>query len=233
MTRKAAILQSNYIPWKGVFDMINQVDIFVFFEDVQFTRRDWRTRNSIKTPEGLQWLSVPVKKAPRETLISEIEINNSDNWQHKHYESIVHNYSRAKFFKDYHFILEELYKKNTWIKLSEFNIQTTKLIANILGNKTEFANSCDLATEGTKDDKLISICKKVNANSYLSGPAAKDYIVDEKFEKANISLSYIEYNYPEYPQLFGSFEHHVTILDLLFNCGPNTPYYIWGWRESN
>jgi hypothetical protein len=229
---KVAILQSNYIPWKGVFDMINQVDTFVFFEDVQFTKRDWRTRNQIKTQNGLQWITVPVKKAPREAKIYEIEIFNDSDWQRNHYDTIIYNYAKAPYFKDYKYILEEIYLQNIWNNLSEFNIKTTMLISKILGIKTMFVNSKDLNTNGNKDDKLIEICKQLEATTYLSGPAAQSYIDDNKFKESNINLSYINYEYPEYKQMYGSFNHYVTILDLLFNCGPDSPYYIWGWKEG-
>ena len=123
---KCAILQSNYIPWKGVFDMINQVDTFVFLEDVDFTKRDWRTRNKIKTANGLVWLSVPNKKTIRGTKIFEIEILQEENWQIKHYKTIAANYKKAPHFVDYHYLLEEIYLKQKWNSLSEFNIFTTK-----------------------------------------------------------------------------------------------------------
>ncbi|MFA5392083.1 MAG: WbqC family protein [Candidatus Paceibacterota bacterium] len=224
--KKVAILQSNYIPWKGVFDMINQVDTFVFHEDVQYTKQDWRNRNKIKTPNGLEWLTVPVKKSPETTKIFEIEISNK-NWQRNHYNKIIQNYSKAPFLKEYHFILENIYLKNTWVNLSQLNIYTTKLIANVLGIKTKFINSIELKTIGIKDDKVIDICKRLNATHYLSGPAAKGYIKEDKFRKANIELEYIKYEYPEYNQLYGEFNHYVSVLDVIFNCGKDSPKYIF------
>ena len=178
--KKIAILQSNYIPWKGVFDMMNKVDTFVFFEDVDFTKRDWRTRNKIKTSEGEVWLTIPVKKAPRGTKICEIEISQDENWQEKHYKTITQYYKRAKYFEDYKWLLEKIYLEKKWTNLSEFNIFTNTLIARELGIKTEFVNSKDLNTTGTKDDKLIEIVKALKGDYYLSGPAAKDYIVNER-----------------------------------------------------
>lgn len=225
--KKVAILQSNYIPWKGVFDMINQVDTFVFLEDVQYTRRDWRNRNKIKTPDGLKWLTVPVKKNKVDAKIFEIEIDNNKDWQKNHYNLIKQNYLSSPFFKEYHFILEEIYLKNKWSKLSELNIFSIKLISNILGIKTEFINSVDLNTSGTKDDKLIQILKIINATDYLSGPAAKNYISQDKFKNERIGLEYIIYDYPEYNQLYGDFDHYVTILDVLFSCGKESGSYIF------
>ena len=225
--KKIAILQSNYIPWKGVFDMMNKVDVFVFFEDVDFTKRDWRTRNKIKTPEGEVWLSIPVKKSSRGTKIYEIEISQETNWQEKHYQTIVQYYKKAKFFSEYKWLLDKIYLEKKWENLSEFNIYVNTLIARELGIKTEFINSKDLETNGTKDDKLIEIIKKLDGDFYLSGPAAKDYIIKVKFKKEKIELAYIEYKYPEYTQLYGEFNHYITILDVLFNCGKEAPKYIF------
>ncbi|WP_432662701.1 WbqC family protein [Wukongibacter baidiensis] len=231
--KKIAILQSNYLPWKGVFDIINRVDAFVFLEDVQYTSRDWRNRNRVYTKDGLKWITVPVKKTNRNTLIKDSLIDNSTNWTNKHYGTIVRNYSKALCFDEYTWLVEEIYLNNRWKSLSEFNIYTTRLIAKELGIETEFINSYELQVKGTKDDRLIDICKKLNATHYLSGPAAKSYIVPEKFENNNIKLEYMEYKYPRYNQLHYPFEHGVTILDLLFNCGSDASYYIWGWRENH
>ncbi|MDO4690241.1 MAG: WbqC family protein [Fusobacterium sp.] len=225
--KKIAILQSNYIPWKGVFDMMNKVDTFVFFEDVDFTKRDWRTRNKIKTPEGEIWLTVPVKKASRGTKIYEIEISQEENWQEKHYKTIVQYYKKAKFFDEYKYILDRIYLEKEWRNLSEFNIETCIFLAKELGIKTKFFNSKDLKTNGTKDDKLIEIVKALNGDYYLSGPAAKDYIINEKFQKENIKLAYINYKYPEYNQLYGDFNHYVSVLDVIFNCGAEANKFIF------
>ena len=114
------------------------------------------------------------------------------------------------------------------------NMRSTSMICEILGIKTPLLCSTDIPVEGHKDDRIIHLCQKLGASVYLSGPAAQDYIVDEKFQKAGIDLVYKDYTgYPEYPQLFPPFEHAVSVLDLLFNCGPDAPYYIWGWRESD
>lgn len=225
--KKIAILQSNYIPWKGVFDMMNKVDTFVFFEDVDFTKRDWRIRNKIKTPEGEIWLTIPVKKASRGTKIYEIQISQEENWQEKHYKTITQYYKKAKYFEEYKWLLDKIYLEKKWENLSEFNIFSNILIAKELGIKTEFINSKDLKTSGTKDDKLIEICEKLEGNYYLSGPAAKDYINNEKFKNKNINLAYIKYEYPEYKQLYGEFNHYLSVFDVLFNCGKDAQDYIF------
>lgn len=230
---KIAILQSNYIPWKGVFDMINMVDKFVFFEDVDFTKRDWRSRNKICTANGELWLTVPVVKAPRGTKIKDIQISTSEDWQKKHYTNIVNNYKKAPYFKDYEWLLEDFYINHHWTNLSEMNIYMTTKIATVLGITTEFLNSKDIPSLGAKDDKLIDICKYVGADAYLSGPAAKDYIHNEKFQENGISLSYIKYDsYPAYKQVYGDFDPYVTVLDVLFNCGAEFDKYIFAGSEE-
>lgn len=229
--KKVAILQSNYLPWKGVFDMMHQVDTFVFLEDVQYTEHDWRNRNRIMTKDGVKWVTVPVNHKIGQK-INEARINEKMNWQRKHYNSFQMNYAKAPFFKQYKWILEDLYIDKQWTKISDFNIYAIKLIAKELNIVTEFINSSYVKGDGKKDDRIVEICKKLNATEYLSGPAAKSYIKPEKFENANIKLEYIKYNYPRYKQLHEPFNHFVTILDLLFNCGLDSPYYIWEWRQQ-
>ena len=231
--KKIAILQSNYLPWKGVFDMINRVDIFVFLEDVQYTEHDWRNRNKIKTQHGSKWITVPIINSGRGgQMIYQAETNKKINWQRKHYNSFQINYAKAPFFKHYKWIIDDLYIKHEWDKISDFNIYAIKLISKELGIDTKFVNSLDIQTKFLKDDKVIEICNKLEGDYYLSGPSAKDYIIPEKFNKNNITLEYINYEYPEYKQLFEPFDHYVTVLDLLFNVGTDAPYYIWGWKEK-
>lgn len=230
--KKIAILQSNYLPWKGVFEMMNQVDSFVFLEDVQYTEQDWRNRNIVKTNDGDKWIVVPVKNSGKNgQLICEVEIDNRSNWQMKHFNSFQMNYGRAPYFKRYKWMLEYIYLNHKWYSLNELNIYIIKLIANELNINTEFINSTLLNATGTKDDRIIEICKKLNASEYLSGPAAKNYIISEKFKKENIKVEYINYEYPIYKQMYEPFNHYVTIFDLIFNCGPDAAYYIWGWRD--
>lgn len=227
---KIAIIQSNYIPWKGYFDIIHEVDIFVFLDDVQMTKRDWRTRNKIKTSNGTEWLTVPVAGG-REQLICETKIT-QDNWQKHHMKALQANYARTPYFKEYKTLLDMLYGQ-PHLYLSDFNRQAISMICELLGIKTRLLASMDLAPTGNKDDRLISICQALGATYYLSGPAARAYIVEEKFQAANIKVVYKDYTgYPEYSQAFPPFEHAVSILDLLFNCGPAAPDYIWGWREG-
>lgn len=228
---KAAIIQSNYLPWKGYFDIIHDVDVFVFLEDVQYTHRDWRNRNKVKTPGGVKWLTVPVLGGINQ-LIHEAKIDYSQDWREKHKQTIHHSYASAPYYDSYKLeIFEILSKKFNF--LSELNIFSIKKISKILGIETKFFNSKDLHIDGIKDDKLINICQTIGADSYLSGPAARNYIENDKFSTAKIELCYKDYaGYPDYQQLWGNFESTVSIIDVIFNCGEKSPYYIWGWRNE-
>lgn len=230
--KKVAIIQSNYIPWKGYFDIIHDVDLFVFLDDVQYTVRDWRNRNLIKTPGGLRWLTVPVG-CKRDRLIHEVQIVDP-NWAKSHWEMLKQNYSKAPHFKTYKDRFEQFYLGRDWVNLSEMNQHLVRMISrDILGIKTEIKDAREFDAQGHKLDRLLDLLVKTGADYYLSGPSAKDYIEPERLAEFNIELHYKDYaGYPEYPQLFSPFEHGVTILDLLFNCGPDAPFYIWGWRDT-
>lgn len=228
---KAAIIQSNYMPWKGYFDIIHEVDVFVFLEDVQYTKFDWRNRNKIKTFFGTRWITVPVIGGIHQKIF-EVRINNAINWAEKQKRQIEASYSRAPYFESYsNDLLKILAKK--FDTLSELNIYLIKTTAKLLDLETRFLISTDIPSFGQKEFKLIDLCKKIGADSYLSGPAAKGYITEDNFSKSNIALHYHDYSgYPEYPQLWGDFIHNVSIIDVLFNCGEQSSYYIWGWRDG-
>ena len=229
-TRSVAILQSNYIPWKGYFDIIHDVDLFVFYDDVQFTHRDWRHRNRIKTAQGAQWLSVPTGQ-DRDRLICEVELKASA-WQAQHWRTLQQHYGKCAHFVRYREYFEHVYLGTVWQRLSELNQSLIRHVSReFLGIGTEFADSRAYAASGHKLERLLDLVGKTGATSYLSGPAAKDYIVPERFAERGVELLWKDYSgYPEYPQRFPPFEHGVSILDLLFNVGPEAPRYIWGWR---
>ena len=231
--KKVAILQSNYIPWKGYFDIIHDVDLFVFYDDVQFTKFDWRNRNKIKTPNGLTWLTVPTG-VNTDRLTCEVAITDM-RWTNKHWKSIQQSYSRTPHFRLYKDFFEQVYLGTTWDNLSDLNQFLIEAISkDMLGIKTEFGDSRDYNSTGKKLDRLMDLIQKTGADVYVSGPSAKDYIDDKRFEEAGVQLIYKSYaGYPEYPQSYPPFEHGVTILDLLFHVGPDAPFYIWGWREMN
>jgi len=229
--KSVVILQSNYIPWKGYFDLIHDADLFIFLDDVQYTKNDWRHRNKIKTSKGVEWLSVPAGERT-DRLICEVELSDS-SWQAKHWRTLVQNYSRSPYFEHYRPLFEPLYMQTAWDSLSQLNQKFVQLISGELGITTEFRDSRYYHAEGSKQEKLLNLLYKAGGTRYISGPAAKDYIDPEKFVSAGIDLVWKDYSgYPEYPQSFPPFEHGVTVLDLLFNVGPSAPDYIWGWRTA-
>jgi hypothetical protein len=230
--KRVAILQSNYIPWKGYFDIIHSVDEFVWYDDVQYTKRDWRTRNKIITANGTLWLTVPCS-GKRDLLINQVELKDP-KWQEKHWKTLSNAYSKAPFFSQYREFFKELYLGRRWEMLYLMNRTfVEKISQEILGIKTIFSDSTDYDAQGRKQGRLLDIIEKARADTYLSGPAAKNYIDEDEFHRQNISLEWMDYSgYPEYPQLYGEFTHTVTILDLLFNVGNEAPWYIWGWREE-
>jgi hypothetical protein len=230
--KRVAVLQSNYIPWKGYFDIISQVDEFIFYDDVQYTKNDWRNRNKIKTLNGLLWLSIPVGE-PRNRLICDVEIENS-NWQKKHWQNILQFYKKAPFFEGYKSFFENFYMNENHANLSDMNIKLIKRIcAEILDIKTKFRDSREFALQSKKENRILEILEKTGATHYLSGPAAKNYIAEQHFVEKHIKLEWMDYSgYPEYKQLFGKFEHAVSILDLIFNVGKDSPFYVYGWRTK-
>jgi hypothetical protein len=231
--KKVAILQSNYIPWKGYFDLINEVDEFILYDDMQYTRRDWRNRNQIKTAQGLCWLTIPVQvkgkyhQRIRDTQISE------QGWEKKHWRSIEHHYARAPFFREYREIFEWLYLNNNSIYLSEVNHRFLRTICGLLGITTKISWSMDYTLVDGKTERLVDLCQQAGATEYISGPAARDYIDEKLFTRAGLRLSWMDYSgYAEYPQQFGSFEHKVSIIDLLFNAGPDATRYMKTFSDS-
>lgn len=230
--KKVAVIQSNYIPWKGYFDIIHHVDQFIFYDDVQYTKNDWRNRNRIKTALGIRWLTIPVG-SPEQRLICEVELNDN-HWPRKHWATIQQSCSKAPYFRQYRDFFERVYTQTKWTNLSELNQFLIKTISSeFLGIKTEFRDSREFCLTRKKGDRLLDLLQQTAATLYVSGPSARDYLDEQRFTEAGIELVYKDYSgYPEYPQLFPPFEHQVSILDVLFNCGPEAPYYIWGWRES-
>ena len=224
--KKIVILQSNYIPWKGYFDLINMVDEFIIYDEMQYTKNDWRNRNQIKTQNGKQWLTIPVKQDKLSQTILDTKIAQA-NWGKKHWNSLCTNYSKAPFFNNYKEIFENLYLNLDTQYLSRINYSFICAINQILGIKTKITWSTDYNLGKGKTRRLISLCAQANASEYLSGPAAKEYLDCQLFLQAGIKLSWMDYSgYPEYSQLYQPFEHSVSILDLLFNCGPTSTRYL-------
>ncbi|MCI8574360.1 MAG: WbqC family protein [Oscillibacter sp.] len=230
---KVAVLQSNYIPWKGYFDIIHDVDLFVFYDEVQYTKNDWRNRNRIETETGLKWLTIPCGYDIKRKIY-EVKIKNEIPWQMEHYKSIVSSYQKAPFFNKYKDFLAYVYLDCRWEYLYKLNRYVIETISNeFLGINTLFKDSREFASQGIKDEKLISLLKSIKCDTYISGPAAKDYMDVQRYNGCGIDVIWKDYSgYPAYSQRFEPFNHQVSILDLLFNTGDDAPYYIWGWREK-
>lgn len=227
MGKSVAIVQSNYIPWKGYFDLINMVDEFILFDDVQYTKRDWRNRNRIKTPAGLHWLTIPVKtKGNRQQKIKEVTVANP-GWTGQHWKTIMYNYAAATHFERYRGLFEDLYLGCHESSLSQINHRFLTAICQLLGISTHISWSMAYQLVEGKTERLVTLCKQAGATRYISGPAAKDYINEDQFAAEGITLAYMDYSgYPQYNQLFPPFEHGVSIIDLIFNEGPDARKYM-------
>lgn len=228
MSKRVGIIQSNYIPWKGYFDFIASVDEFVLLDEVQYTRRDWRNRNKIKTADGLRWLTIPVDVSGKYLQsIDETRIANPD-WADEHLASLRHVYARAPHAKEQWPWIETLYAGAKALPmLAAVNELFIRAIVGRLGITTKISRSSDYAGTPGKNERLMAICRQAGASVYLSGPAAATYIDQTLWNAQGIQVEFKSYaGYPEYPQLHGPFEHGVTILDLFFNLGDEAQAYF-------
>lgn len=233
--KKLFVIQSNYIPWKGYFDAINMADEVILYDCMQYTKNDWRNRNKIKTPQGTQWLTIPIDiKGKLNQKISEAVISEQHlNWRERHRRALQINYSKALYFKQYAEIFEPLYTKNNEIYLSKINYAFITTINSILGIKTPMRWSSEFELKGDRNERLVNLCKDVGATEYYSGPSAKAYVNESLFTEAGIKLTYLDYSgYPQYRQLYGEFTHEVSILDLIFNEGPNAIKYMKSFSKK-
>jgi len=229
--KKIAILQSNYIPWKGYFDLIAAVDEFIIYDDMQFTKNDWRNRNKIKTPRGSEWLSIPVG-ININRRICDVSLP-SNNWNIKHWKTLEANYSKAPHFNVIKEWLKPVYCELKFEGLSEFNRYIIELICDYLEINTKISWSWDYEFQDGKTKRLLELCRQAGGTDYLTGPSAKGYLDEYYFEKEKINLHYFDYsNYKEYNQLWGSFDHYVSVLDLLFNNGSESKKYMKFFKED-
>ena len=218
MTR-VAIMQPTYLPWCGYFGLMQYVDIFIFLDSVQFAKRSWQQRNQIKTPQGAQWLTVPVaSKGKRGQLISETQLDYSTNFVITHRKTIESNYAKAPWFKDFEPLLWSRLEGQQL--LGDLNIGIIEQCRNLLGINTSVLRSSLMQGGGAKADLLASLCKEVGATEYISVPGSKNYLDESSaFEDIGVPVHYFNYRHPEYPQLFGNFLSHMSVIDMLFNCG--------------
>ena len=225
---RCAILQPSYLPWRGYFHQIEKVDLFVFYDDVQYDKHGWRNRNRIKTAAGPKWLTVPVsaRGAPVTGLpINEVSIAD-EPWAEKHVRSIAQTYAKAPHV-DRALSVIEPHLSRGHDRLADLTIDLTVALSHELRIETEFMRSSELGVTGAKTDRLMAVLEKVGATHYLSGPSARDYIDESRFGEAGISLEYMTYDYPEYDQLHPPYEPQVSIVDLLAMKGESAPSSIW------
>jgi hypothetical protein len=220
-----AIHQPNFLPWLGFFYKMIKSDIFVFLDNVQFSKNSYQNRVKIKSSKGAIWLTVPVLHNFGQ-LTNEVKINNKELWREKHLKTLELNYKKALFFKPVFELLQEVYFKEEWELLVDFNIELISKISNFLGFKTELIKASSLNVRGKSTDLLIDIVKRLNGSIYLSGKGGANYQDEEKFRENGIELTYSDFKHPIYPQLWGEFIEGLSIIDLLFNCGEKSIDYI-------
>ena len=223
--KRVGIIQSSYIPWRGYFDFIDSVDLFVIYDDIQYSTGSWRNRNQVKTKSGLKWITVPVK-AKLGLSIDQVLIGRSNkSWQDTHRLLLKESFSRAPFFSDAMAIWEEGISHGD-LAISQLNIRMIKLLCTYLQIATPLVLSRDYALIGAKTERLINLLKQVGASVYLSGPSAKGYLDENLFRENGIRLEYKTYDYKPYPQLWGDFVGTVSVLDLIANTGPEARHYL-------
>jgi hypothetical protein len=227
---KCVIKQPSYIPWRGFFDQLNRADLFIFFDDAPFDSRSWRNRNQIKTAEGLRWLSVPVfdKGRANEAMpLNQVRINWERNWNQEHFDLIGEAYRTAPYFEQVIQLIEPFYH-HRYELLADFTVDYTETLAGCLGiSHTRLIRSSSLpGITGQKNERLINMLTRVGADEYLSGPINQDVVDLSLFREAGIKVDFMDFDYPEYPQLYPPFEPQVSVLDLLFMTGPHASDYL-------
>jgi hypothetical protein len=225
--KKVAAVQSAYIPWKGFFDLAASVDEFILLDDVQYTPRDWRNRNRIKTDLGARWLTIPVKtKGRRMQKIFEAEVADP-SWAARHWQTIRLFYRNAPCFRSYSDLFADLYHGCRETSLSHINRRFIEAICDLLSIRTAISRSTDYAVGSGKTRRLVELCRKTGATDYVTGPAARQYLDEDSFHREGIGVIYFDYSgYLEYQQLYPPFVHEVSVLDLIFNEGSGAPRFM-------
>lgn len=224
-----AILQPGFLPWLGFFDQMIRADHFVYYDDVQFDKHGWRNRNRIKTANGIAWLTVPVRHSGQHgQAILDTEIDHSKKWARKMIASLKQSYARSPHCERYLGELEQALCTDPPNLLVDLDLRLTELMRAWLGIRTTVLRSSELGIEGGQTERLVSICKHLKADSYLSGNAAQDYLQQDLFEAAGISVVWQNYVHPIYPQLHGEFVPYLSAIDLILNVGPDSGSVVRG-----
>lgn len=222
--------QPQYLPWLGYFHKMDQADVFVLLDNVQYKKNEWQNRNRIKTVQGWQWLTVPVLyKFPE--WINQVRINNRVDWCRKHFQALITNYSRAPFFGLYRDFFEETYRRE-WEMLVDLNLHLIRFLAGCLGITTELRLASDYELSQEPNRRLIELCKLLGADTYLAGQGGRDYMDLVQFEQAGVKVVFQEFNHPVYGQLYGDFLPFMSVVDLLFNQGLKSLEILRGASEE-
>lgn len=224
---RISIIQSCYVPWRGFFDLIGRCDEYVILDHVQYVKRHWHNRNRINTATGPQWLTIPVITTGRRgQTIDAVKVEKP--WAEQHWRALELAYRRAPFFDAVAPRVRDWYERaaKEWL-LTEINAIFLREIAALLGLGTRFVRDTAYPAQGTKTERLLAIIRAAGAHRYLTGPSAKAYLDVPLLAGAGVAVEWMSYEgYPQYPQLHGSFEPAVSVLDLLFNVGPDAPQYL-------
>ncbi len=217
---KIAVHQPQYMPWMGYFDKMEQSDIFVILDDVQYKKNEWQNRNKIRTPDEWQWITVPVEYSFGQK-IEDIRINNRSNWRKKHIKSLSLNYSKAEYFSKYFGIFEKILSRE-WVSLCDLNVYVINEFRKVLGIGSDIIKSSGLGINTSSTRRLVDICKDLGGDTYISGPGGRDYLEENIFEENGIKLIYQAYEHPEYKQVYKGFYPYMSVIDLLFCEGPGS-----------
>ena len=222
MSKVVGIMQPTYLPWMGYFEMIQASDVFILLDDVQFNKKSWQQRNSIKGPNGRIWLTVPVfQKGNRFQEINKVSINDQENWAKKHLKSLETSYAKSQYFDRYISVFRELYH-NDWEYLADLTIASIRTLMEQIGITTPLQLSSAMEISLTGNEKVVEICKNVGADELYDAAGAVEFIDAKIFEEAGVQVTFQEYHHPEYHQLHGQFVSHMSTVDLLFNEGPRS-----------
>lgn len=220
------IHQPEHLPWLGFFHKISQANLFIILDSVQFRKNYFQNRNKIRTANGWTWLTVPVKRKSN-TSIKDVEIDNNQNWRRKCWNSIYFTYKKSPFFGEYGHVLEKFYKQD-WINLCELNIHLIEQFFTFLSLEPVILRSSEIGVQGDGSELILNICKEVDADTYISGIFGNEYLNLSDFKKAGIKVTFQEFHHPMYKQLYEPFIPSMSIIDLLFNYGPDSLDIILG-----
>ncbi|HEY0197180.1 MAG TPA: WbqC family protein [Rhodanobacter sp.] len=232
---KIVISQSMYFPWVGLLEQIRLADVFVHYDDVQFTR-GFYNRVQVKSSRGSHWLTVPIRAHGRETNIDQVLVDSSRDWREEHRNMLTQCYRSTPYFKDMMDVFDEAHSAHV-TSLGDVSRNSILSLARYfdIDHGRHFVTSSSLDTPGRSSERLLEICRKLHASIYVTGQGAQNYLDHELFESNGINVEYMNYRKMSYPQVHGNFTPYVSGLDLVANCGRDGTKYICSetisWKE--